>query len=176
MRKNIFACFMSAAAAMGSGGFSENSSMNVSSVSFQDNDYLDAEYSCEGRDLSPEIHWKFHGKAESYALICEDPDAPGGTFSHWVVYNIPGSYVNLAKGFPKSGVPDGIIQGRNDFGETGYNGPCPPKGKVHHYIFTVYALSVRIDDRNLTAAELKKAMKGHVKGSASFTGLFKRQA
>ncbi len=174
MRKNIFACFMSAAAAIGSGGFPESSSMTVSSTSFQNNDYLAAEYSCEGRDLSPEIHWKYQGKAESYALICEDPDAPGGTFIHWVVYNIPGAYVNLAKGFPKSGVPDGIIQGRNDFGETGYNGPCPPKSKVHHYVFTVYALDTRITDRNLSAAELKKAMKGHVKGSGSVTGLFKR--
>lgn len=174
MRKSIFACFMSAAAAIGSGGFSESSSMSVSSTSFRNNDYLGADFSCEGRDLSPEIHWKYQGKAESFALICEDPDAPGGTFIHWVVYNIPGAYVNLAGGFPKSGEPDGIIQGRNDFGETGYNGPCPPKGKVHHYVFTVYALDTRIPDRNLSAVELKKAIKGHVKGTASVTGLFKR--
>lgn len=174
MRKSFFACFMSAAAAIGSGGLAESSSMTVSSTSFRNNDYLAAEFSCEGRDQSPEIHWKYQGKAGSYALICEDPDAPGGSFIHWVVYNIPGAYVNLAAGFPKSGAPDGIIQGRNDFGETGYNGPCPPKGKVHHYVFTVYVLDLPITDKNLSAAELKKAMKGHVKGSASVTGLFKR--
>lgn len=173
MRKSIFICFMSAAA-IGCGGYSESSSMTVSSASFKNNDYLGTGYSCEGSDLSPEIHWNYKGDALSYALICEDPDAPGGTFIHWVVYNIPGSYMNLAKGFPKSGAPDGIIQGRNDFGETGYNGPCPPKGKVHHYNFTIYALDIKITDRNLSAAELKKAMKGHVKGDATITGLFKR--
>ena len=174
MRKSLFACFMSAAALTGSGGFSGNSSMTVSSISFQNNDYLGSDFSCEGKDFSPEIHWKFQGKAETYALICEDPDAPGGTFIHWVVYSIPGAYVNLAEGFPKSGEPDAIIQGRNDFGETGYNGPCPPKGKIHHYVFTVYALDTRINEKGHTAAELKKAMKGHVMGSASVTGLYKR--
>lgn len=162
------------AAALGCGGYSESASMTVSSASFKNNDYLASDYTCEGKDLSPEIHWNYKGEAQCYALICEDPDAPGGTFIHWVVYNIPGSYVNLAKGFPKSGVPDGIIQGRNDFGKTGYNGPCPPGGKVHHYIFTIYALDIKITEKNLSAMELKKAMKGHVKGSASITGLFKR--
>ncbi len=174
MRKSVFACFMSAAAAIGGGGLSGSASMTVSSASFVNNGLLGAEYSCEGKDVSPEIHWKYQGKAESYALICEDPDAPGGTFIHWVVYNIPGAYINLAAGFPKSGAPDGIIQGRNDFGETGYNGPCPPKGKVHHYVFTVYALDTRITQGNLSAFELKKSMKGHIRGSASITGLFKR--
>ena len=173
MRKDFFVCFMSAAA-IGSGGYSESLSMAVASSSFENNDYIASEYSCNGKDISPEIHWKYRGSAESFALICEDPDAPGGTFIHWVVYNIPGSYVNLAKGFPKSGAPDGIIQGRNDFGETGYNGPCPPGGKVHHYVFTVYALDVKITDRNLSAGGLKKAMQGHIQGSASVTGLFKR--
>ena len=174
MRKSVFACSMSAAAAIGGGGLSGSASMTVSSASFVNNGLLGAEYSCEGKDVSPEIHWKYQGKAESYALICEDPDAPGGTFIHWVVYNIPGAYINLAAGFPRSGAPDGIIQGRNDFGETGYNGPCPPKGKVHHYVFTVYALDTRITQGNLSAFELKKSMKGHVRGSASITGLFKR--
>lgn len=174
MRKSVFACFMSAAAAIGGGGLSGSASMTVSSASFVNNGLLGAEYSCEGKDVSPEIHWKYQGKAESYALICEDPDAPGGTFIHWVVYNIPGAYINLAAGFPRSGAPDGIIQGRNDFGETGYNGPCPPKGKVHHYVFTVYALDTRITQGNLSAFELKKSMKGHIRGSASITGLFKR--
>ncbi len=173
MRKKIFACLMSAAA-IGCGGSSESASFTVESGSFKNGEYLASEFSCEGKDQSPEIHWNYPGSAMSYALICEDPDAPGGTFIHWVVYNIPGSYVNLAKGFPKSGAPDAIVQGVNDFGETGYNGPCPPKGKAHRYIFTVYALDIKITEKGLSAAALKKAMKGHIQGSASITGMFKR--
>lgn len=173
MRKQMFITFMSAAA-IGCGGYSENHAFTVSSGSFKNGDYLPAEYSYEGKDLSPEIHWDYKGEAESFALICEDPDAPGGSFIHWVVYNIPGSYMNMAKGFPKNGAPDGILQGKNDYGETGYNGPCPPRGKPHRYIFTVYALDKKITTTGLTAGGLKDAMKGHIKGSASITGLFKR--
>jgi len=162
------------AAAMGSGGAAGSAGLIVGSDSFKDGDYLASEFSCEGRDHSPDIHWSFKDGAKSFALICEDPDAPGGTFIHWVVYNIPASYSRLAKGFPGSGAPDGIMQGVNDFGEYGYKGPCPPRGRPHHYIFTLYALDTVVSGKGLSAAELKKAIKGHVLASGSVTGLFKR--
>jgi len=163
------------AAVIGAGSGAESAgSMTLASDSFKNGDYLAREYTCEGKDLSPELHWSYSGQAASFAVTCDDPDAPGGDFVHWVAYNIPATVKNLQKGFPKKADNNGILQGTNDFPETGYNGPCPPKGKPHRYIFTVYALDTKIADKNLTLAELKKAIKGHVLASASITGMYKR--
>ncbi|HOP62806.1 MAG TPA: YbhB/YbcL family Raf kinase inhibitor-like protein [Spirochaetota bacterium] len=150
------------------------SAMTLASDSFADGEYLSKDYTCDGKDLSPELHWTFPDKAESFAVTCEDPDAPGGTFVHWVIYNIPDSVKKLPMGFPKSSEGKGGLQGINDFGESGYNGPCPPKGKPHRYIFTVYAIDDKIADRGLRLPEFKKIIKGHVLGSASITGLYQR--
>lgn len=163
------------AAVIGAGADSECSdSMIIASESFKNGEFLDRDYTCDGKDLSPELHWTFSGKAESFAITCEDPDAPGGNFVHWVLYNIPGPLRKLPGGFPKSHAGDGCLHGVNDFGETGYNGPCPPKGKPHRYIFTVYALDSKISDCNLRLTEFKKLIKGHVLGSACITGMYKR--
>jgi Raf kinase inhibitor-like YbhB/YbcL family protein len=171
----LFMISLMSAAVTGSGGDSPGSDhVTLASESFKNGEFLDREYSCEGKDLSPELHWVYHGKAESFAITCEDPDAPGGTFVHWVIYNIPDSVKKLPKGFPKSSSGDGSLQGVNDFGETGYNGPCPPPGKPHRYIFTVYALDAKIADKNLRLAEFKKLIKGHVLGSSAITGMYKR--
>lgn len=171
----FFMMSLISAAVTGSGGDSAGADLIIlASESFTDGEFLNREYSCEGKDLSPELHWTYHGKAESFAVTCEDPDAPGGTFVHWVIYNIPGAVKKLPKGFPKSSGGDGSLQGVNDFGETGYNGPCPPPGKPHRYIFTVYALGAKIMDKDLRLAEFKKLIKGHVLGSASITGVYKR--
>lgn len=173
--KTGFIVSIMSAAVIGSGGHSDAAgTFAVHSDSFKNGDYLPAEYSCEGADLSPDIQWKFSGAAESFALICEDPDAPGGTFIHWVIYNIPGNVKQLRKGYPKISGKEGTCQGMTDFGKVGYNGPCPPKGKPHRYIFTVYALDEKISEVNLNSRMLKARMKGHLLGSGSITGLFKR--
>lgn len=170
----FFMISLMSAAVIGAGGESESAGVSVASDSFKDGEYLHRDYTCDGKNLSPELHWTYPGRAESFAVTCEDPDAPGGTFVHWVIYNIPASVKKLQQGFPKSSSGSGSLQGVNDFGETGYNGPCPPKGKPHRYIFTVYALDSKIADRDLRLMEFKKLIKGHVLGSASITGLYNR--
>ncbi len=174
MRSGFIVTLMSAAV-IGSGGHAAGAApLTVFSDSFKDKEYLSREFTCEGDDLSPDIQWKFSGSAETFALICEDPDAPGGTFIHWVIYNIPGNVKQLRRGYPAISGKEGTFQGMTDFGKTGYNGPCPPAGKVHRYIFTVYALDTKISEPNLVSRSLKARMKGHILGSGSITGLFKR--
>ena len=94
-----------------------------------------------GSDISPPLAWSgVPAKAASLALVVEDPDAPGGTFRHWAAYNIPASAASLAGGY-RAGAPTPFAEARNDFGKTGYSGPCPPPGRPHRYVFTLLALS-----------------------------------
>ncbi len=173
--KSGFILSIMSAAVIGSGGHSaEGSTFTVFSDSFKNGEYLPEEFSCDGRDISPDIQWKYSGKAESFALICEDPDAPGGSFIHWVIYNIPGNIYQLRKGYPKLSGKEGTFQGMTDFGRLGYNGPCPPKGKPHRYVFTVYALDTTFTAPNLNSKSLKAAMKSHVLDSAGIMGMYKR--
>jgi Raf kinase inhibitor-like YbhB/YbcL family protein len=113
------------------------SSMTVSSTAFQANAAIPVRYTCKGDNTSPPLRWSAPpaGTTE-LALVVDDPDAPGGTFVHWVLYGIPAGQTQLAEG----SVPRGATEGRNSAG-SGYMGPCPPSGPVHHYRFTVYALS-----------------------------------
>ncbi len=174
MSRFFMISFMSAALTGAGGNTANGNSMTLASDSFKHGEYLSEIYTCDGRDISPELHWTFSGKAESFAITCDDPDAPGGTFVHWIIYNIPDSVKKLPQAFPKSSANSGSLQGVNDFGQTGYNGPCPPKGKPHRYIFTVYALDSKIVDKNLRLPEFKKLIKGHVLGSDSIVGMYKR--
>jgi len=99
------------------------------------------QYTCDGSDISPPLVWSgVPPKTASFALVVEDPDAPGGTFRHWAAYNILASATNLAAGY-RAGVAAPFAEGRNDFGKTGYSGPCPPPGSAHRYVFTLIALS-----------------------------------
>ena len=135
------------------------------------------EFACTGGDRSPEL--TFSGAPKStvtFALIVDDPDAPGGTFVHWVAYNIPASRTSLPAGIPDSAeIPDGGKQGMNSFGHLGYNGPCPPPGKTHHYRFHLYALdsALNVGDK-ADAAAIQSAIKGHVVSEAELTGTFQR--
>ena len=114
----------------------------LSSGSFQNNQAIPRRYTCDGEDVSPALAW--NGAPEgtkSFALIMDDPDAPGGTFVHWVLYDLPAETMQLPEGVPKTEeLASGARQGRNGFGRTGYGGPCPPPGKPHHYHFKLYAL------------------------------------
>lgn len=135
------------------------------------------QFTCKGADESPPLAWSgIPDQAKSLALIVDDPDAPGGTFVHWVAYNIPPSSAGVPNGLPKtSRLAGGGEQGINSFGKIGYNGPCPPPGSSHHYHFKLYALDQEIDPgAQAQAAALEDAMRGHVKASAELVGIFSR--
>jgi Raf kinase inhibitor-like YbhB/YbcL family protein len=116
--------------------------MVISSGSFPNGGYIPKQFTCDGTDISPELSWTNPPPgAQSFALIAEDPDAPVGTWTHWVVFDLPPSTRSLPEGVGKmiDKLPDGGRQGANDFGKTGYGGPCPPPGKPHRYFFKLYA-------------------------------------
>jgi len=134
-------------------------------------------HTCNGPDLSPALDWSDPPpKSVSFSLIVDDPDAPGGTWVHWVLFDLPGSLLELPEGLAKTPeLPDGSRQGTNDFGRIGYGGPCPPRGTVHRYFFKLYALDAKLNLRaGATKAEVEKAMKGHVLAQTDLMGKFKR--
>jgi len=138
---------------------------------------IPAEFACNGGDRSPELSWSGAPKSTvTYSLIVDDPDAPGGTFFHWVAYNIPASKTSLPAGVPQGAeIPGGGKQGMNSFGHLGYNGPCPPPGKTHHYRFHLYALDSELNVGDKTdAPAIQSAIKGHVLADAELTGTFQR--
>jgi Raf kinase inhibitor-like YbhB/YbcL family protein len=120
---------------------------------------------CDGQDTSPQLAWSGAPPAtESFALILDDPDAPGGTFTHWIVWNIPAGAHELAENLPKTAeLADGACQGRNDFGKAGYGGPCPPPGKPHRYFFRLFALdNAPAVKAGAGREELERALQGHI--------------
>jgi len=149
----------------------------LTSGAFEPGRAIPPRLSCEGADASPDLRWNDPpAGARSLALIVEDPDAPGGSFIHWVAFNLPTGERHLAGGIKTSSpLPPGTLQGRNDFGKLGYGGPCPPKGQTHRYYFRLFAL-----DRDLALAagasadELRAAMEGHVLGKTELMGTFRR--
>ncbi|MDR3748381.1 MAG: YbhB/YbcL family Raf kinase inhibitor-like protein [Acidobacteriota bacterium] len=149
----------------------------VKSPAFPPGAEIPKKYGCQGADLSPALEWSgFPAKTASFALIVDDPDAPAGTWVHWVLWNLPASAHSLPEGVAKTDeLPDGSRQGRNDFRKVGYNGPCPPPGKTHRYFFRLYALDGKLDLRpGASRAELDAAMKGHILGQAEYVGTFRR--
>ncbi len=157
----------------------EKMSLKVSSV-FGENEFIPSKYTCEGADISPPL--KLSGlsdEAVSIAIIVDDPDAPIGTFTHWVAWNIPPTS-EIPEGIPKEKVvesPIKMVQGRNDFGRIGYNGPCPPRGHgVHHYHFKVYILDTSLNLKpGATKKDLERAMEGHIIQFGEFVGLYERR-
>jgi hypothetical protein len=139
-------------------------------------------FGCTGGNLSPELSWSGAPEgAKSFAVVCHDPDAPGpGGFWHWLIFDIPGDVARLARGAgdPKRGAaPEGATQSRNDFGASGYGGPCPPRGdKPHRYRFTVFALDVdRLGaDANAAPAQVASRLEAHALAKATLTGLWGR--
>ncbi len=134
-------------------------------------------FTADGEDRSPRVEFAGVGdNVRAFALIFDDPDAPGGTWDHWVIYNIPGAARELAAGIARDEVlPDGARQGRNSWDEIGYRGPSPPPGKPHRYILHLYALSqpIRVLP-GLTAAALRDAVRPNVVSSATYTGTYGR--
>ena len=149
----------------------------ISSPAIQEGKPIPPKFTCKATDVSPVLTWE--GSPEgtrSYALIMEDPDAPIGTFVHWVIYNIPGDATGLPEGVPqKPNLEDGAVQGVNGFGRIGYNGPCPPAGKPHRYYFILRALDTELDLRpRAKKRHVEKAMKGYVLGETTLMGTVKR--
>ena len=138
---------------------------------------VSSDYACTGSDKSPALSWSNAPHAtKSFALVVQDPDAPGGTFIHWVAYNIPAQTTSLPAGVQKNAeINGGGKNGINSFSNVGYNGPCPPPGKVHHYIFRLFALdsTLNLGDK-ADAAAVEAAMKGHVLATAELVGTFER--
>lgn len=152
-------------------------SLEIKSPAFSEGGTIPSKYTCDGKDVSPPLSWSgAPAGAKSFALICDDPDAPSGDWVHWVVFDLPPSSAGLPEGVPpRDEIAGGGHQGKNDFRKSGYGGPCPPGG-THRYVFKLYAL-----DRTLglgpgtTRAQLSAALKGHVLAEGRLTGTYSRR-
>jgi len=153
--------------------FAENT-LSLTSTATSTGGMVPVLYTCDGKNVSPQLAWKSQANnIKSFALVVSDPDAPSGTFYHWVLYNIPSTISEFAEGI--SPLPTGTISINNSFGHANYDGPCPPKGMLHHYIFTLYGLdSVLTIPTPNTAKELIDAMKGHIIQKTETTMVFSR--
>ncbi|MBN1834942.1 MAG: YbhB/YbcL family Raf kinase inhibitor-like protein [Spirochaetales bacterium] len=152
--------------------------MTIRSTAFEAGGPIAQTYTCDGRDVSPPLRWdNVPDATKSFALVCDDPDAPVGTWVHWVLYRIPGSVRQLPEAVPaRETLPDGSTQGRNDFGKIGYGGPCPPRGKPHRYFFRLYALDEELSlAPGLSKKALLKAIDGHVLVEAELYGTYGRR-
>jgi Raf kinase inhibitor-like YbhB/YbcL family protein len=152
-------------------------SIELTSTAFQEGQTIPKQYTRDGRNLSPPLQWRDPpAGTKSLALIGEDPDAPRGTFTHWVLFNLPAEARELGEGVPSDvTLPGGAKQGVNDFGEAGYDGPSPPRGKPHRYFFRLYALDTRLDlGPGASRHQLLKAMDGHVLAQGQLMGRYGR--
>lgn len=150
--------------------------MTLQTSVFMNEESIPREYSCDGANVSPPLRWSGVPEGtKSFALIMDDPDAPGSTFVHWVYYDIPADVHELPKGVPAEKAPDiGGTQGSNDFRKIGYGGPCPPGGE-HRYYFKLYALDTTIDlAPGKTKKELLDAMNGHILEETQLMGTYAR--
>ena len=152
--------------------------MKLKSEGFKEGGMLPPRFTCDGPGVSPPLEWEdVPDGSQGFALICEDPDAPGGVFTHWVLFNLPQGTRELVEDLPKSVVlPTGARQGRNSFNDTGYGGACPPRGdREHHYLFKLYALDADLDlQPGAKKEQLLDAMAGHILAETQLIGRYKR--
>jgi Raf kinase inhibitor-like YbhB/YbcL family protein len=151
--------------------------IQIQSPAFKNNQTIPAQHTCDGQDLSPSLTWKnIPGKTQSIVLICDDPDAPAGTWVHWVCYDLPAETKSLPEGIPKSdSLPGGGKQGVTDFGTVGYGGPCPPSG-THRYFFKVYALDGELGlPAGKSKRDVEQAMKGHILAQGQLVGTYSKK-
>jgi Raf kinase inhibitor-like YbhB/YbcL family protein len=149
----------------------------VSSPAFTAGAEIPKQHTCDGADLSPALSWsEAPPGTKAFVLIADDPDAPVGTWVHWVLYDVPAGATELAQGLPKDDrLPNGAKNGVNDFRKPGYGGPCPPPGKPHRYFFKLYALDAPTSlQPRATKAEVLRAIEGHVLAQAELMGTYKR--
>lgn len=158
-------------------GMKEEGSMRLTSSAFNANEMIPRQHSCEGEDLSPALRWSDPPNGtKSFALISDDPDAPAGTWVHWVLWNLPAETHELPEGIPTDPkLSNGAMQGMTDFGRSGYGGPCPPPGKPHRYFFKLYALDALLNlPSRARKEEVENAMKGRILAQAELIGLYQR--
>ncbi len=145
--------------------------MKLTSQNFQNNQQMPVECTCDGKDRSPQLTWSdFSAETKSFALFCNDPDAPGGRWVHWLVVNIPPTVTSFLAGIE---MDDHGVEVENSFGQLRYGGPCPPSGE-HRYVFTIYALDIS-SLTNVNRADFEKHIEPHVIDKAQLVGLYSRQ-
>jgi len=159
----------------------ENKMMQLTSPSFENQKEIPKQFTCQGEDISPELQWSgIPDGTKSLILIVDDPDAPDPsnprmTWVHWVLYNIPTTVTSLSEGIKDTELPEGILQGLNDWKRTGYGGPCPPIGQ-HRYFHKLYALDIVLTDLGKpTKEKLEKAMEGHIISKTELIGLYQKK-
>jgi Raf kinase inhibitor-like YbhB/YbcL family protein len=147
--------------------------IELTSTAFREGDTIPKQYTGDGKDVSPPLQWgEPPAGTKSFALICDDPDAPRGTWVHWVLFNLPAEQRELTEGAPAEG---GARQGKNDFGNLGYGGPAPPPGKPHRYFFKLYALDRLLDvAAGATKEQVVAALQGHVLAEGQMMGRYGR--
>lgn len=152
--------------------------LKVTSTAFENGQRIPAKYTGDGEDISPPLSWSgLPAGTKNIAVICDDPDAPRGTFVHWVLYGLPAKEQGLPEGVPRTEtLSNGAVHGTNDFGRYGYIGPSPPQGDPpHHYHFRVYALSAPLGlQPGATRAEVDIAMKGKILAQGELIGTYGR--
>ena len=151
--------------------------MVLTSSAFKHEENIPREFTCDGADISPSLQWtRVPEKTKSLAIICDDPDAPGGTWVHWVYYDIPFGLSGLPENIKAIQIPEtGGKQGLNDFGNIGYGGPCPPSN-IHRYFFKLYTLDTVLNLKpGLSKSQLLKAMQGHILINATLIGKYSRK-
>lgn len=158
-------------------GVEEAVAMEIKSSAFKTQERIPTKYTCDGADISPPLSWTdVPEKTQSFALISDDPDAPMGTWVHWVIYDLPADTRELHEGIAKKEtLENGAKQGITDFRKVGYGGPCPPPGPAHRYFFKLYALDTKLGlPPRATKKDVEKAMKGHILAQTELIGLYKR--
>jgi len=150
--------------------------IKLTSTAFKEGQPIPRQYTCDGVNVSPPLEWTGVPKtAKTVAIVADDPDAPAGTWVHWVIYNLPAENVGLVENLPATEeLKAGGFQGTNDFGKIGYGGPCPPSG-THRYFFKVYALDLELPLKaGATKADVEKAMEGHIIAQGQLMGTYSR--
>ncbi|HEV2425200.1 MAG TPA: YbhB/YbcL family Raf kinase inhibitor-like protein [Terriglobia bacterium] len=149
--------------------------LSLTASSFRANGEIPARFSCDGDDTSPALSWTDPpAGTKTFALAMLDADAPGGNFVHWIIYDLPAAARALPEGIAQGADAAGGHQGTNGFGKLGYNGPCPPPGSGHRYVFHLFALDSALDLEHATVQDLQSAMKGHILARGDAVGFYRR--
>ncbi len=151
--------------------------LQIESDAFEAKETIPHQYTCDGEDLSPPLSWSEPpADTQSLALVCVDPDAPAGTWDHWVLFNIPAGTRSLPEGISADPVVEGLgTHGSNSWKRLGYGGPCPPQGAAHRYIFKLYALDTNLKlDPGASRKDIEKVMQGHILAEGQLLGNYGR--
>ena len=179
--KPLLSLLLTTVLAVGAAGYpmqgGKTMAFEIKSAAFAQGADIPKKFTCDGSDVSPALSWNEPPKGtQSFALIMDDPDAPVGTWVHWVLYDLPATARELPEGVPKDAdLKSGARQGKNSWPRISYNGPCPPPGPAHRYYFKLYALDTKTSLKSgATKAELEKAMQSHILAQAEWMGRYKR--